>query len=186
MCVYPKVIKNQTPPGSVQLGLSRPPSFFTTLPPLQPHREKVDRHPPTQVAVTDSAPGRVPALHPHPRPACLLGRQMGGGAHPRGEEEAGGLGRKGDEIQEKLNRVARGHQRRAMRTPRSGGGGGAALRQSVAPAWEVASGIHVNQRAQSQWEGAEGAGLRRVPLRAGSAKRAGESWREQGEGGERS
>lgn len=42
MCVYPKVIKNQTPPGSVQLGLSLPPSFFTTLPPLQPHREKVD------------------------------------------------------------------------------------------------------------------------------------------------
>lgn len=73
-----------------------------------------------------------------------------------------------------------------MRTPRPGRGGGAALRQSVAPAWEVASGIHVNQRARSQWEGAEGAGPRRVPLRAGSAKRAGESWREQGEGGARS
>lgn len=85
--------------------------------------------------------------------------------------------------------MERGDWRRAERTLRPGRGGeeeGAPLRQSVAPAWEVASGIHVNQRARSQWEGAEGAGPRRVPLRAGAAKRAGESWREQGEGGARS
>lgn len=82
--------------------------------------------------------------------------------------------------------MARGHWRKAKRTERPGERGGAALRQSVAPAWEVASGIHVNQRARSQWEGAEGAGPRRVPLQAGSAKRAGESWREPGEGGAQS
>lgn len=60
---------------------------------------------------------------------------------------------------------------------------GAAVRQSVWPAWEVASGIHVNQRARSQWEGAEGAGPGRVPLQAAAAKRAGESWRARGAGG---
>lgn len=54
-----------------------------------------------------------------------------------------------------------------------GAGGGAGLRQSAAPAGEVASGLHVNQRARSQWEGAEGAagaGPGRVPPRAGAAK----------------
>ena len=121
-CVCPKVNKNRTPPGSLGLSLSLPPS-------LTPFWEKVDHPPHThththaatqvlQVALVGRWPGRTPSSFPTARRVCL-GDRWGAGPSERG---GGGRGwrRRGGENSENLNWVERGDRRRAKRTPRPG------------------------------------------------------------------
>lgn len=105
---------------------------------------------------------------------------MGGGPIKRVGGGRGWGRRRGGENSENLN-GAGWNQRTAKDSAPGRGRRRASLRQSVAPAWEVASGIHVNQGRGANGR-VEGAGPRRVPLRAGAAKRAGERAGEQGGG----